>query len=49
MNSYSHESLDANDEDDLHRPKVAKPKLPPLTEGEGEFTNKDGTEPTDAD
>lgn len=43
------ESLDSHDEDDLHWSKFAKPKFPPLAQGEGEFTNEDGTEPTDAD
>lgn len=43
------ESLDSHNEDDLHGSKFAKPKFPPLAQGEGELTNEDGTEPTDAD
>lgn len=43
------ESLDSHDEDDLHGSKFTKPKPPTLAQGEGEFTNEDGTEPTDTD
>lgn len=43
------ERLDSHNEDYLHGSKFAKPKFPPLGQGEGEFTNEYGTEPTEAD